>query len=135
MVHHGRRLSVDLCIRLGKLAPSAIKNQKGSGAAEISQSEFWISMYYNRLHAHTNGFWIVLGQNSETASRRSADKWMDAAGRQSNGWLLYRHRGSPSCIRSSQISYVLGPHRCRKGRLRTRTYPTTGRSKPCARLL
>jgi hypothetical protein len=54
MVHHGRRHRVDLAIPLDKLAPSAIKSQKGSAAAEISQSEFCIVMCH-RLHSNTNG--------------------------------------------------------------------------------
>lgn len=46
MVHHGRHHSVDLVVPLGQLASSAFKNQKGSAAAEISQSEFC-------LHRHS----------------------------------------------------------------------------------
>lgn len=52
MVHHGRHHSVDLVLPLGELAPSAIKSQKGTAAAEISQSQFCIVMCYNRLQAY-----------------------------------------------------------------------------------
>lgn len=97
MVHHGRRRSVDLGIPLDKLASSAIKNQKGPAAAEISQSEFCIVLCH-RLHSSTNGSRIVLGQNSQTVSCRSTDQRMGPAGKQSNGWLLHKHRGSPTGI-------------------------------------
>lgn len=54
MVHHGRRRSVDLGFPPDKLAPPAIKDQKGFAAVEISQSEFCIAMCH-RLHSNTNG--------------------------------------------------------------------------------
>lgn len=123
-----------LSFLLGSWLHLRSRTKKGLPPLRYHRVSFVCIVIRHRLHTYTNGSRIVLGQNSATATCRSTGKRMGTADKQSNGWLLHGH-GSPTGIRSSQIPHVLGPYRCRKGRLRARAYQTTGRSKPCARLL